>query len=362
MDVKVAGLPSFEYWSGKRVAVTGHTGFKGSWLCEMLLSLGAEVNGFALPPLTEQNIFEMLDLSSRIDHEIGDVRDLNVLKKWITRAEPDVILHLAAQPIVSESYLLPVETFATNVMGTVNLLEACRYHNFSGPVVIVTSDKCYKNNDGQRDFRVGDPLGGKDPYSASKAAAEIVTASYQTSFVKEVACFSKIATARAGNVIGGGDFTKDRLIPDAIKAWSSGKELVLRNPTFTRPWQHVVEPVAGYLLLAERLSGSQKFSRPWNFGPDHRSDTSVRSCINSLAQLWPGSALVIENEPGGQGWTEAKTLSLNIDETIEKLGWRPRFGMHETLSLTVEWYTEALKDPGIPAMIQLTQDQIGQYW
>ena len=331
-------------YKGARVFVTGHTGFKGSWLCEMLLLAGAEVHGYALRPSTRPSLFSQLRLARRISsHEIGDVRDLAALQSAVSRAAPDFVFHLAAQPLVRESYRTPVETFATNVMGTVNLLEAvrrsraaCRTPQAPCAVVCVTTDKCYENNDAGRPFRETDPLGGADPYSASKGACEIAIASYRRSFFSGDDTSVRVASARAGNVIGGGDWAQDRIVPDAMRAFLSGGELVVRNRRSTRPWQHVLEPLSGYLMLGAALSRDARFAEAFNFGPDRRIVRTVGDLVRELCKRFPGAHVTDATSAGAL--PEAKSLTLDSGKAARRLGWMPRWGFAKTVRMTADWY------------------------
>jgi len=361
-------IPDFNIYSGKRVLVTGHTGFKGAWLCEWLLGLGADVHGLALPPL-KPSLFETLALAGRIHHNALDIRDAAALAEKMREMRPDFIFHLAAQALVRASYREPVPTFATNTLGTTHLLEAVRVSALPCAIVVVTTDKCYENDGRARSFKESDPLGGHDPYSASKAAAEIVVASYRDSFFSHGADVA-LASARAGNVIGGGDWAEDRLVPDCVRALSEGKPIPVRNPDFTRPWQHVLEPLGGYLLLGARLEEARRkksaaeiarFAQAFNFGPEPAANRSVRDLVDEVLRHWPGSW---EQVPQEKHLKEAPLLSLAIDKARETLGWRPRWDFAETVRQTVSWYRDyfarAQKLPP-PAMMDFTQKQISAY-
>ena len=275
------------YWSNKNVLVTGHTGFKGSWLCHWLIDMGASVTGYALPPEDSESLFNVLGLKSRLNSIVGDLKDTDTLKHTIESFAPDVIFHLAAQSLVLTSYTDPIETFNTNVMGTANLLEALRGYVKPCDVIVVTSDKCYLNLGDGKPFTEADSLGGLDPYSASKAAAEIVTTSYRHSFFNDSDSKVRIASARAGNVIGGGDNAPNRLVPDIVRAWINDEPIEVRNPNAIRPWQHVLEPLSGYLLLAEKLRGDHDLAKAWNFGPTAQTTLSVGDILDSIQTLWP---------------------------------------------------------------------------
>jgi CDP-glucose 4,6-dehydratase len=361
-------LQELSIYAGKRVLVTGHTGFKGAWLCEWLLGLGAEVHGLALPPL-QPSLFAALDLEKRMRHNLVDITDAAALKAKVREVRPDIIFHLAAQALVRLSYREPVLTFATNALGTANLLEAVRAENLPCTVVAITTDKCYENDGRPRSFKETDPLGGHDPYSASKAAAEIVVASYRDSFFSHGTDVA-LASARAGNVIGGGDWAEDRLVPDCIRALQAGKPVPVRNPAFTRPWQHVLEPLGGYLLLGARLEEARakksaeeiaRYAQAFNFGPDPEANRSVRDLVEEVLNHWPGAWEQIHQE---KHLKEAPLLSLAIDKARATLGWQPRWNFAETVAQTVSWYrdyfTRAQKSAA-PSMIDFTQAQIDAY-
>ena len=338
---------NFDVYRGKRVFVTGHTGFKGSWLCEVLLMAGAEVYGYALKPPTKPSLFAQLKLAKRIkSHVIGDVRDLKALTAAIRAAKPDYVFHLAAQPLVRESYRVPVETFDTNVMGTVNVLEAVRRVGRKCRVVCITTDKVYENDNRGKAFKESDPLGGSDPYSASKGACEIAIASYRRSFFSEADCPVKVASARAGNVIGGGDWAADRIVPDAMRAFLTGGTLTVRNRKSTRPWQHVLEPLCGYLRLGEWLSTNctnYTNSRrdgldalAFNFGPDMKTVKTVGQLIAELQKSFARSKVVDKTDPRAP--REAKLLMLDSGKAGDVLGWMPKWNFKQTIAATAEWY------------------------
>lgn len=335
--VEVSGAPSAKFWSGKRVLITGHTGFKGSWLVLMLHRLGAEITGISLEPQTSPSLHRLEDIGSCCKTHICDIRDQLRFTRLVQEAEPQVVLHLAAQPLVRASYQLPVETFATNVMGTVNLLDALRSISACRVAVMVTTDKVYENCEWTWPYRETDRLGGHDPYSASKAASEVVVASYRKSFLQAQGL--AIATARAGNVIGGGDWSQDRLIPDAIRAWQNGASLSIRNPSSVRPWQHVLEPLTGYLVLAEALWANAELADAWNFGPNPSEAASVRSVIEIARSVWAGA----EVEYGDyRGPHEAGRLSLEIAKAKEWLNFSPRWDLQQSIIRTVDWYQRQL--------------------
>lgn len=355
-------------YRGRRVFVTGHTGFKGSWLCEWLLSLGAEVHGFALEPPTDPALFVQLGLARRIaSHVIGDIRDREALAKAVAAVEPDFVFHLAAQPIVRLSYREPVETFDINVMGTVNLLEAVRRlaAKRSGSqtvrqcsVVCVTTDKVYENNESGRAYRETDPFGGYDPYSASKGACEIVIASYRRSFFNDSAGPVWVASARAGNVIGGGDWALDRIVPDCMRALDRGERISVRNKASTRPWQHVLEPLSGYLTLGAALATRTRFAdcaSGFNFGPDPSASRTVKDLVTEILKHRAGSW---EDRGDPKTVHEAMLLNLDITKAREVLGWMPRWDFGTTVAKTVEWYG-AVAEGGDAT--EVTQRQIREY-
>lgn len=348
-------------YDGRRVLITGHTGFKGSWLTYWLLALGAQVAGYALEPPTDPSLFEALALGGRIDHHVGDIRDLACLRKVMTAAQPEVVFHLAAQPLVRYSYDYPVDTFETNVMGTVNVLEAARCVDSVRAVLNVTSDKCYENREWEFAYRENDPLGGYDPYSASKGCSELVTAAYRRSYFAEpsVAC---VATARAGNVIGGGDWALDRIVPDCVRALSAGDPIVVRNPGAVRPWQHVLEPTSGYLMLASRLlgEGGADFEGAWNFGPLATGSVAVRDVVEMVVAEWgSGKWIGPHASTGAPAVHEARFLKLDVSKAVDLLGWRPIWGASEAIRQTVRWH-RGFSD-GQPEAEQLTQGCIRDY-
>ena len=343
-------------FQGKKVLVTGHTGFKGGWVSLWLQSLGAHVFGVALAPAGSPNLFEMAGIGEAMTSRVLDIRDLEGLRAHLKEIQPECVLHLAAQPLVRLSYADPVGTFSTNVMGTVHLLEAVRSAPSVRSVVIVTTDKCYENREWLHPYRETDRLGGRDPYSASKAGAEIVASSYRESFFKESGV--RIATARAGNVIGGGDWAGDRLIPDAIRAFTSGQPLVLRNPGATRPWQHVLEPLAGYLLLASRMleAGEAGLDCAWNFGPDSEGNSTVGHVAGRVAELWGGGTVKhLENHSEPH---EAGLLQLDSSRAKSLLGWKPRWSLEEALRHTIAWYKLSQAGGDVSALMR---EQISEY-
>ena len=352
MEALVAALTQF---NGKRVLVTGDTGFKGSWLSLWLHDLGAEVFGFALPPEGPVSHFDQLGLGSLIDHTDGDVRDLDAVRKAFLRARPDIVIHLAAQPIVRRSYRDPKETFDTNVAGGVNVLEAVRESTSIRSLVFATSDKCYRNRETHVGYVETDELGGHDPYSASKAAAELVFSSYNDSFFVHREGFNA-ASARAGNVIGGGDWAEARIIPDCIRALANNEEIVIRSPRATRPWQHVLEPLSGYLVLAAALLDKPDTTGSWNFGPAEDSIHTVLDVVERSIKHWGAGSVRVEGADAKIH--EAGLLNLNCSKAHSQLGWGPRWGFEATLEHTIGWYRE--QHAGTPA-IELTRRQINDY-
>ena len=325
---------NLSFYKGKRVLVTGHTGFKGSWLCRILLDLGAEVTGYALKAPTEPSLFALMGLEKRMCSVIGDIRDLDKLKEVFKETQPEIVLHLAAQPIVRESYKNPVYTYETNVMGTVNILEAVRQCGSVRSFLNVTTDKVYKNNEWEWGYRETDELDGYDPYSNSKSCSELVTHSYEKSFLKE----QKIAvsTARAGNVNGGGDFAADRIIPDCVRAVSEGKKIAVRNPHSTRPYQHVLEPLGAYLLIAQAQYEDAAKADSYNVGPDDRSCLTTGELADLFCNAW-GEGAEWENLSQG-GPHEANFLKLDCSRIRSALGWKPRWQVEEAVTNTAKWY------------------------
>ena len=355
----------FSSYRGKRVLVTGHTGFKGAWLCEWLLALGADVHGFALPPPTHPSLFSQLKLAKRIkSHVIADIRDLDAVVGVMRNVKPDFVFHLAAQPLVRLSYAKPVETFDTNVMGTVHVLEAARrvFCTVTGKrtcsVVCVTTDKCYENKETSRPYKEDDPMGGYDPYSCSKGCDELLISSYRRSFFGTLDSPVWVASARAGNVIGGGDWAKDRIVPDCMRALAKGEPIPVRNKTSTRPWQHVLEPLGGYLTLGVALASRTRFedyASGFNFGPDPRSNRSVKDLVCEILKWRKGSW---EDRSDTHAVHEAELLNLDISKARRVLGWRPKWDFMETVRETALWYG-VVADGMDPLMA--TQEQIREY-
>jgi CDP-glucose 4,6-dehydratase len=325
------------FWKDKKVFLTGHTGFKGSWLSLWLASMGAEVSGYALAPNTTTNLFEVLAIDSLIEKSyIANILDLARLQKAMTDAKPDVVIHMAAQPLVRYSYVNPVETYATNVMGTVHVLESTRSIDSVRATVVVTTDKCYENKEWDWGYRENESIGGYDPYSNSKGCAELVTSAYRQSYFSSPNSINKVASARAGNVIGGGDWSQDRLIPDAIKAFEAKKVLMVRNPLATRPWQHVLEPLSGYLILAQALyDKGSAFASAWNFGPSDADNRSVQEVVELFISGW-GEIARWEKE-GLEQPHEANFLKLDCSKARAKLGWVPKWDLELATQKIIQW-------------------------
>jgi len=340
------------FWAGRRVLVTGHTGFKGSWLCEVLLARGAVVSGLALAPDTTPALFEQLGLAGRMDHALGDIRDAEFVAARVRAVHPEVVLHLAAQPLVRRSYREPLETWATNVMGTAHVLDAVRALDAPCAVVVVTTDKVYENREWEHPYRETDPLGGHDPYSASKAGTELVAASWRKAFFAGSGV--RLATARAGNVIGGGDWSEDRILPDLARAFGAGKPLLVRNRHAVRPWQHVLDPLEGYLMLAERLAGpdAAQVEEGFNFGPEPADQRSVGALVEAARQHWAGD-WTDATDPDAPH--EAGQLALSIERARMVLGWQPRWDFARAVAETVGWYRDvaAGADPAERLRVQI---------
>ncbi len=329
-----------DFWRGKRVFLTGHTGFKGSWLSLWLQDMGAVVKGYSLAPQTENNLFEVARVSEGMISEIGDIRNLEQVTESMVEFQPEILIHMAAQPLVRISYTDPVGTYQTNVMGTLHVLEAAKKCATLKSIVAVTTDKCYENKEWVWGYRENEPMGGHDPYSSSKGCCELLISSYRNSYFND-AKSPNLASARAGNVIGGGDWSEDRLIPDILKAFEKSESVVVRNPSATRPWQHVLEPLSGYLMLAERLYNQEgEFAEPWNFGPNDEDAQSVESILNQMVELWGGTASW--NLDPGSHPHEANLLKLDCSKANVKLKWQPKWTLNQTLSKIVEWHKQWL--------------------
>ena len=344
-----------KFYKNKKILVTGATGFKGSWLSSWLLELGAKVYGTGFTPNQNKNLFYDLRLNKRINLKIIDIRDYNKLKKFIYKVKPNIIFHLAAQPLVLDSYVKPMDTFNINVNGTINILDIVRSCKFVKSLIVVTSDKCYENIGKNSGYVETDKLGGSDPYSASKAATELVVNSYYKSFFEEkIKC--GISSVRAGNVIGGGDWSRNRLIPDCIKSLLKNKEIFLRNPDYTRPWQHVLEPLKGYLILAKKqYETPHKFSGAWNFGSNPNSIVSVKKITESIVQFW-GSGKIKSKK---NKFSEQKFLQITSEKSKKYLKWKPNFNIKKAVKVTIDWYYSVEKEKKDP--IKVTNQQINEY-
>ncbi|MFW8566989.1 CDP-glucose 4,6-dehydratase [Orrella sp. 11846] len=329
-------IPEPSFWHGRRVLLTGHTGFKGAWLTWWLTRMGSSVCGLSLAPTTHPNLFSLLGLDKLCDHRIGDIRDEALVRRIVHEVQPEIVLHLAAQALVRTSYSDPLTTFSTNVMGTAHLLDALRSSEHTRVAVMVTTDKVYRNREWVWPYREEDPLGGHDPYSASKAACDIAIECWRLAFLQnnDVA----VASARAGNVIGGGDWSVDRLLPDAVRAWLSNEPLSVRRPQAVRPWQHVIEPLAGYLVLAEHLWHHPKAAEPYNFGPHPHEVATVHDVIELAKQAFPKAQ--VEYGDGLEGPHEAGLLSLDPARARSILGVKPRFTLHDAVERTMNWYAQ----------------------
>ena len=348
------------FWRNKKVFITGHTGFKGSWLSLWLQELGAYVTGYALQPPSNPSLFEFVQLAQDMKSIIGDIRDRILLTNTMQQAAPDIVIHMAAQPLVRRSYTDPVETYSTNVMGTVHLLEAVRQTHTVRAVVNVTSDKCYENKKWVWGYREDEPMGGFDPYSSSKGCAELVTEAYRNSFFSDGENQAALATARAGNVIGGGDWAEDRLIPDVLRAIESEQSVNIRNPHATRPWQHVLEPLTGYLVLAEKLyTHGQTFAEAFNFGPAEEGSKTVQWIVEQLTQIWGNGArwqLDSDNHPH-----EAHYLKLDCSKAREMLGWQPNWNLTQALQAIIVWHKAYSKYRSSTEIRSLCLQQIKEY-
>lgn len=356
------------FYAGKRVLITGHTGFKGSWLSIWLRRLGAEVAGYGLRPPTTPSLFEACKLEEKITSILGDVRDGHMLRDLFERLQPEIVFHLAAQSLVRHAYREPVETYQTNVMGTVNLLEACRHSPSVRVVVNITSDKCYENNGRPRGHTEDDPVGGDDPYSSSKGCAELITTAYRRSYFNPGGNGRRrasLATGRAGNAIGGGDWAEDRLVPDCVRALSENRKIAIRYPDAVRPWQHVLEPLSGYLLLGQRLfEEGETFAGPWNFGPAMENLKPVRWIVERMTEIW--AVPEARSASGNGSWVahqgshphEAHYLELDSSKARRKLGWSPKWDLEAALERAVEWYRAYYNHE---EMLRVTMEQIRSY-
>ena len=335
-----------EFWKGKRVFLTGHTGFKGSWLSLWLCSLGAEVRGYALNPPTSPSLFNEAKIDTIIDSQIADIRDQDTLHESMTGFNPDILIHMAAQPLVRYSYDAPIETYEVNVIGTAKVLEVARSCPNLRAIVNITTDKCYENDGRAEGYKENDPMGGYDPYSSSKGCAELVASSYRRSFLQDQGI--GIASVRAGNVIGGGDWADDRLIPDILRSFEKNKPVVIRNPKATRPWQHVLEPLSGYLILAQNLYKDQKkYAEGWNFGPNEKDVQPVDWILDKMISKWPNSSWELDNNSNPH---EAGFLKLDISKAKSKLGWSPVWELSQTLEKIVSWHQAWLNKDDMQAV------------
>ena len=348
-----------KFWKGKKVFLTGHTGFKGSWFAILLNLLGAKVVGYSLKPVTNPNLFDLIKLNRKIHNSIiGDITDYNKLKKSINKFSPDFVVHMAAQAIVRESYVNPKYTYQVNTLGTVNILNILNELKFIKSALIITTDKVYFNNNKKKYYEENDVLGGRDPYSNSKSCAELVVNSYNHSFFKEKNIF--VATARAGNVIGGGDFSKDRILPDYFRSLFQNKKLILRSPNSIRPWQHVLEPLYGYLLLLMKLHKKQKLSNSsFNFGPNKSNNKSVNDVINLINKDFNNFVKVTKKNNSSKNYHESKILMLNSNKSKKILNWKTKYNLEQSIKLTTLWFKAFIENKNI---LKLTQEQIRNYF
>jgi len=348
-----------KFWKNKKVFLTGHTGFKGAWFCIFLNLLGAKVKGYALKPEKKLNLFDLAKINKLINQSvIGDIRDYGKLKKSISKFSPDFVVHMAAQPLVRSSYINPKYTYEVNMLGTVNVLNILNELNFIKSALIITTDKVYFNDNKKIYYKENDSLGGLDPYSNSKSCAELAVNSYNHSFFRKKNIF--VATARAGNVIGGGDFSKDRIIPDYFHSLSLRKKLILRSPNSIRPWQHIIDPLYGYLLLLMKLHKKKKFiDRSWNFGPNISNNKSVNKVINLINKEFNNSVKIIKRSSNSKKYYESKVLMLNSDKSKKTLHWRAKYNLKESIKLIAFWHKEFLKKRNI---LGISQNQIIDYF
>jgi CDP-glucose 4,6-dehydratase len=346
------------FWRGRNVFLTGHTGFKGSWLALWLSSNGAKIFGYSTAPPTQPSLFERAGVKGMLErHTLGDVRDYGALRRALVSSNAEVVLHLAAQPLVRDSYEIPRETYETNVMGTINVLEACRHQPTIRAAVIVTSDKCYENRETLHAYREDDPMGGHDPYSSSKGCADLATAAYARSFFDLASAHCSVASVRAGNVIGGGDWARDRLMADLMRGLTSGRTTQLRNPQSIRPWQHVLDPLHGYLSVAERLCRRKQPWEGWNFGPRESGDRTVGEVAELTCRLWGRPDLLTVAQASKQPH-EARFLRLNCTKAKERMGWEPCLELEESVAWTVDWFKRMVEGENMTAV---TLAQIAEY-
>jgi CDP-glucose 4,6-dehydratase len=342
---EITGKVNSKFWKGKRIFLTGHTGFKGSWLSLWLQEMGSVVKGYSLAPNTSPNLFTEAKVIESMDSEIGDIRDLERVTKSMIDFNPDIVLHMAAQPLVRLSYIEPIETYSTNVMGTLNVLEAARKCKNIKAIIAITTDKCYENKELNRGYKEHDPMGGHDPYSSSKGCCELLISSYRRSFFN-TSNTAALASARAGNVIGGGDWADNRLIPDILNAFAHSKKVIVRNPSAVRPWQHVLEPLSGYLVLAEKLYlNGKQYAEGWNFGPKDKDCKNVEYILDKIVAHWgEGSSWSLDDKSNPH---EANFLKLDISKSARKLKWKPKWGLDFTLKSTVNWHKQWLSGEDI---------------
>lgn len=346
--------PDSSFWRNRRVLLTGHTGFKGAWLALWLHRMGARVTGIGLVPATAPNLYSLARVDTAVSSNFCDIRNAPALAEIVRGAKPEIVFHLAAQSLVRESYASPLETFSTNVMGTANVLDALRGQPGVRAAVVITTDKVYRNLEQPYPYREDDPLGGHDPYSASKAASELVVASYRDAFLQSQGV--AVASARAGNVIGGGDWCADRLIPDAVRAWSAGNPLKIRRPDAVRPWQHVLDPLAGYLMLAEQLCTQPALAGAWNFGPLTHEAATVRAVVELAGSMWQSAEVEFGN--GSEGPHEAGWLALEIAKARSVIGAKPKWSLEQAVSRTMRWYRQQQEGADARA---LCEAEIGEY-
>lgn len=345
-----------DFWNGKRVFLTGHTGFKGSWLSLWLNSIGAVLKGYALDPPTKPSLFNIANVGEGIESQIADIRDFDTLKKSMFDFDPDIVIHMAAQPLVRLSYVEPLDTYDINVMGTANVLQAARICPNLKSIVAITTDKCYENREWEWGYREIEPMGGSDPYSSSKGCSELIISAYQRSFFNNNSSAS-LASARAGNVVGGGDWATDRLIPDALRAFENGNDVLVRNPKAIRPWQHVLEPLSGYLILSETLyTEGKSFAEPWNFGPKDEDCKSVEWVLNKIVDIWPREVSWSLDQNANPH--EAQFLKLDCSKASNRLNWHPLWDINMTMERIVDWHT-AWKEGS--DMRQYCLDEIDMY-
>jgi len=359
MDKYSFTSPNVNFWRDKKVLVTGHTGFKGSWLSLWLLKMESKVSGISLNSLSN-SLFEQLKIKKDINHILCDIRDKDSLKSNIEKIKPDIVFHLAAQPLVVDSYKDPIYTWETNVMGTLNVLDSITSLRNDCAGIFITTDKVYKNNEWLYGYRENDELGGHDPYSSSKAASEIAISSWRSSFLDINNTYKshlRVASARAGNVIGGGDWAENRIIPDVIRSLQNNQKIKIRNPMSTRPWQHVLEPISGYLLLAEKLEGNKdRFSSAFNFGPFIESNRNVKELVEESIKFWPGEYIIDENLGD---FHEAGILNLSIEKSINNLNWRPKWNFNKTVEMTMNWYKNVFFKNKSP--LEISQENLEEY-